>query len=158
MARGRSGARCRSTSKTHCRKLSFRADCSGRQRSRFISPATVSCSVPSWKQPRWPTRNPTRASWTERSGGGAKYLGRGSAALTRTMAAGRKISLRLFQFPVVVYLFCISFLHPVSAQQIRPSQKQQFVIQRIDFVGNRRIQRDTLLARIFSRAGDPYTE
>jgi outer membrane protein insertion porin family len=78
--------------------------------------------------------------------------------LTRTLAAGRKIFLRRFQLPVVVYLFCFSFLHPVSAQQIRPSQKQQFVIERIDFQGNRRIQRDTLLARIFSRAGDQYTE
>ncbi|MGH9745687.1 MAG: outer membrane protein assembly factor BamA [Candidatus Acidiferrales bacterium] len=78
--------------------------------------------------------------------------------MTRTMAAGRKIFLRRFQLPVVVYLFCVSFLHPVSAQQVRPSQAPQFVIQRIDFVGNRRIQRDTLLARIFSRPGDPYTE
>jgi len=32
------------------------------------------------------------------------------------------------------------------------------VIQRIEFVGNRRIQRDTLLSRIFSRQGDPYSE
>jgi outer membrane protein insertion porin family len=32
------------------------------------------------------------------------------------------------------------------------------VIQRIEFIGNRRIQVDTLRARIFSRAGDPYSE
>jgi outer membrane protein insertion porin family len=32
------------------------------------------------------------------------------------------------------------------------------VIERIDFVGNRRIRKDTLQARIFSRAGDPYNE
>jgi outer membrane protein insertion porin family len=32
------------------------------------------------------------------------------------------------------------------------------VIERIDFVGNRRIRKDTLQARIFSRAGDPYSE
>jgi outer membrane protein insertion porin family len=31
-------------------------------------------------------------------------------------------------------------------------------IEDIDFVGNRRIRRDTLLARIFSRKGDPYNE
>jgi len=31
------------------------------------------------------------------------------------------------------------------------------VIEKIEFIGNRRIQRDTLLARIFSRPGDPYT-
>jgi len=33
----------------------------------------------------------------------------------------------------------------------------QYVITRIEFDGNRRVQRDTLLARIFSRVGDPYT-
>jgi Outer membrane protein/protective antigen OMA87 len=31
-------------------------------------------------------------------------------------------------------------------------------IERIDFVGNRRIRTDTLKARIFSRDGDPYNE
>jgi len=34
----------------------------------------------------------------------------------------------------------------------------QPVIERIDFEGNRRIRRDTLQARIFSRVGDPYNE
>ena len=34
----------------------------------------------------------------------------------------------------------------------------QFVIERIEFDGNRRIRRDTLQARIFSRPGDPYNE
>jgi len=33
-----------------------------------------------------------------------------------------------------------------------------FVIDRIEFVGNRRIRTDTLKARIFSREGDPYNE
>src|SRR5580692_6828996 len=158
MARGRSGARCRNTSKTHCRKLSFRADCSGRLRLRFISQLTACCSDLSWKQPQWPTRNPTRASWTERSSGGAKYLGRGSAALTRTMAAGRKIFLRRFQFFVVVYLLWLAVVHPIWAQRLQSSPGPQYTIERIEFVGNRRIQRDTLLARIFSRPGDPYTE
>jgi outer membrane protein insertion porin family len=32
-----------------------------------------------------------------------------------------------------------------------------YVISRIEFVGNRRVQRDTLRARIFSRPGDPYS-
>ncbi|MEQ1473474.1 MAG: hypothetical protein ABLQ96_06620, partial [Candidatus Acidiferrum sp.] len=32
------------------------------------------------------------------------------------------------------------------------------VIERIDFLGNRRIRSDTLKARIFSRDGDPYNE
>src|SRR5258708_4563048 len=33
-----------------------------------------------------------------------------------------------------------------------------FVIDRIEFTGNRRIRTDTLKARIFSRDGDPYNE
>jgi hypothetical protein len=33
-----------------------------------------------------------------------------------------------------------------------------FVIERIDFLGNRRVRSDTLKARIFSREGDPYNE
>jgi outer membrane protein insertion porin family len=35
---------------------------------------------------------------------------------------------------------------------------QNFVVQRIDIVGNRRIPRDTLRARLFTREGDPYNE
>jgi outer membrane protein insertion porin family len=34
----------------------------------------------------------------------------------------------------------------------------QAIIERIDFEGNRRIRKDTLQARIFSRPGDPYNE
>lgn len=44
----------------------------------------------------------------------------------------------------------------LPAQQ--PSATQQFVIERIEFIGNRRIRTDTLKARIFSREGDPYSE
>lgn len=43
-----------------------------------------------------------------------------------------------------------------AGQQAAP--QQQFVIQRIDFIGNRRVRNDTLIARIFSRPGDPYNE
>jgi outer membrane protein insertion porin family len=39
-----------------------------------------------------------------------------------------------------------------------PQGEAQPFIERIDFIGNRRIRRDTLQARIFSRAGDAYNE
>jgi outer membrane protein insertion porin family len=39
-----------------------------------------------------------------------------------------------------------------------PSAPQQSVIDRIEFIGNRRVRTDTLKARIFSREGDPYNE
>lgn len=44
---------------------------------------------------------------------------------------------------------------PAAQQQ---SGQQQFVIERIEFIGNRRVRTDTLKARIFSREGDPYNE
>jgi outer membrane protein insertion porin family len=50
---------------------------------------------------------------------------------------------------------------PVSqaAQQKPADQKQPTgVIDRIIFIGNRRVRSDTLKARIFSREGDPYNE
>src|SRR5262249_4992446 len=37
-------------------------------------------------------------------------------------------------------------------------QGQTYAIQRIDFIGNRRVRNDTLKARIFSREGDTYNE
>jgi outer membrane protein insertion porin family len=45
----------------------------------------------------------------------------------------------------------------LQAGQDGTSGSQPFV-ERIDFEGNRRIRRDTLLARIFTRPGDPYNE
>ena len=47
--------------------------------------------------------------------------------------------------------------HP-SADPQASSAQQQFVIERIEFLGNRRVRSDTLKARIFSREGDPYNE
>ncbi len=45
-----------------------------------------------------------------------------------------------------------------SADLQAAAAQQQFVIERIEFFGNRRIRTDTLKARIFSREGDPYNE
>src|SRR5208283_2824920 len=39
-----------------------------------------------------------------------------------------------------------------------PQNESPVLIDRIEFEGNRRIRKDTLQARIFSRAGDPYNE
>jgi len=74
------------------------------------------------------------------------------------MAASAKIFLRLFQTLAGVCLFALWVLQSLAAQPPQEGGGPQNVIQRIEFIGNRRIQRDTLLARIFSRPGDPYTE
>jgi outer membrane protein insertion porin family len=77
--------------------------------------------------------------------------------LTRTVAASRKILLRLGKLSAVVYLLAILPSQLLWAQPAQQQAAPQYVIERIEFVGNRRIQRDTLLARIFSRPGDPYS-
>ena len=46
----------------------------------------------------------------------------------------------------------------LSAEPQSGTPQKQYVIERIDFLGNRRIRTDTLKARIFSREGDPYNE
>src|SRR5579871_3287417 len=157
MERAHSGAHCRNMLKTHCRKLSFRADCRDLPRWKFSFPARNFRSVPwVWKQPQWPT-NESYARSRARSGpaGEQVYLGFGNAAIA--MAVQRKICAPTVQFIAVVCLVLLSFPQLLSAQVAAQDNGPQFVIQRIEFVGNRRVQRDTLLARIFSRVGDPYT-
>jgi len=72
------------------------------------------------------------------------------------MAATKEIFPRAFEFLVVVSLLTLTVTQSLWAQQPAQSNGQQYVIERIEFIGLRRIQRDTLLARIFSRPGDPY--
>jgi outer membrane protein insertion porin family len=45
-----------------------------------------------------------------------------------------------------------------AAQQQQPPAQPPAVIDRIIFLGNRRVRSDTLKARVFSREGDPYNE
>jgi outer membrane protein insertion porin family len=78
--------------------------------------------------------------------------------LTTTVVASNKIFLRALKLVVVVYLVAQAFPQVLSAQQLQQATGPQYNVQRIEFVGNRRIQRDTLLARIFTRPGDVYSE
>jgi outer membrane protein insertion porin family len=73
------------------------------------------------------------------------------------MAASKKIFLRLLELLVVVCLVVLPSVKPLWGQQ-QQSPGPQYVISNIEFQGNRRVQRDTLLARIFSRKGDPFSE
>jgi outer membrane protein insertion porin family len=47
---------------------------------------------------------------------------------------------------------------PAEAQGPQTPQQKQYIIDRIEFIGNRRVRNDTLKARIFSREGDVYNE
>jgi outer membrane protein insertion porin family len=51
-----------------------------------------------------------------------------------------------------------SSVSPEAAPPQQPPGQPQFVIDGIEFIGNRRVRSDTLQARIFSRKGDPYNE
>jgi outer membrane protein insertion porin family len=78
--------------------------------------------------------------------------------LTTTVAASKKIFLRAVKLFAVVYLILLASPQLLWTHAATQQAGPQFTIQRIEFVGNRRIQRETLLARIFSRPGDPYSE
>ena len=82
--------------------------------------------------------------------------------MTPTKAAKSKSCLCGTSLAVAVCLFLFGLcLRPVAAQESSsPSQQtnaQPAVIERIEFVGLLRIQKEALLGRIFSRPGDPYS-
>jgi len=72
------------------------------------------------------------------------------------MAAREKIYPRVLRIGVVVCLLFVVLNNTASASPQQESNQPQYIITRIDFLGTRRIQRDTLRARIFSHQGDPY--
>lgn len=74
----------------------------------------------------------------------------------RSMAASGKISLRIFNILAIVCLVSPA-LALVSAAQEPQSGGPQYVITSIQFEGQRRIPRDQMLSRMFSRPGDPYS-
>jgi outer membrane protein insertion porin family len=76
--------------------------------------------------------------------------------LTRTKAANKQIFPRALELLAIVCLFPFGIAQPLWAESAPQNNEPQYIITRIEFDGNRRVQRDTLLARIFSRPGDPY--
>src|SRR5579864_7246482 len=75
------------------------------------------------------------------------------------MAASGNVFLRLVKLFVVVSLLTLPFSPNIRAQQGQaPGAGTRYVVQRIEILGNRRVQRDTLLARMFLRQGDPYSD
>ena len=86
----------------------------------------------------------------------------------RLCAAARKIiRLPLLSLPVRVFLLALivhcSGALPRALAARAPGldanpAPQEVVVQRVDFVGNRRIRSDTLKARIFTRDRDAYNE
>ncbi|HKV04450.1 MAG TPA: outer membrane protein assembly factor BamA [Candidatus Acidoferrales bacterium] len=77
--------------------------------------------------------------------------------MTRALAASRDTFLRAVEILVVVCLLPLAGGQSLWARQAQEPAGPQYVITRIEFPGTRRIARDTLTARIFSRVGDPYS-
>lgn len=78
--------------------------------------------------------------------------------MTPIKAAEKKSCLHATSLAVVVCTILVCLGLPARAQEPAPPQGKtaQSVIERIEFVGLYRIQKEALLGRIFSRAGDPY--
>ena len=76
--------------------------------------------------------------------------------MTTGVAAIVRRFLRVFIGLAAVCLFGVASAPCVSAQI--SSEGSNGTITQIEFIGNRRIQKATLIARMFSREGDPYNE
>jgi outer membrane protein insertion porin family len=77
--------------------------------------------------------------------------------LTRIRAASTRVFPRALELLAVVCFVLPFFPQLLWSQDAPQANGPQYVVTRIEFDGNRRIQRDTLLARIFTRPGDPYS-
>ena len=76
--------------------------------------------------------------------------------MSLTITAPREVVLSFFKLVATVCLF--PFLaQTLEAQQPRVNPQTKYVIERLDLIGNRRAETDTLFARISSRPGDPYS-
>lgn len=75
--------------------------------------------------------------------------------MSLVLAASREIFLRLFELVAAVCLLLVPTV--LWAQLAQETPSNQYVIERIEFIGNRRIQTGTLRGRILSREGDPYS-
>lgn len=69
--------------------------------------------------------------------------------------SGRRSILRALEVCATACLFLFSAL-ALESQQPQESDGTQHLIERIEIVGNRRVQTETILAKILSRPGDVY--
>jgi outer membrane protein insertion porin family len=84
-------------------------------------------------------------------------LSLGAAARER-FCLSLPVALRACALLVCLATAAHSAVPPAAQVATPPGQATGFVVERIEFEGNRRWRSDTLLARIFTRTGDPYNE
>ena len=80
-------------------------------------------------------------------------------AIRENSAAGAPPSLSVVLFPTLFdYTAAKEVINGESSAGSQAATPERYLIERIEFLGNRRVRSDTLKARIFSREGDPYNE
>jgi hypothetical protein len=80
----------------------------------------------------------------------------GECILTLAIAARRKVLPRLFKL-VASVCFSLVSVQASGAQHPQENFQSRYFIERVELIGNLRIETETLLARISSRPGDPYS-
>lgn len=79
-----------------------------------------------------------------------------SSTMRLTIAARRGLFLSLVKLVATVCLFFLA-AQAFATQQPQENSQTKYFIERIDLMGNRRIEAGTLRAWISSRPGDPYS-
>jgi Surface antigen variable number repeat len=80
----------------------------------------------------------------------------GECILTLVIAARREVLPSMFKL-VASVCFSLLSVQASGAQQPQENSQSRYFIERVELIGNRRIETETLLARISSRPGDPYS-
>jgi hypothetical protein len=80
----------------------------------------------------------------------------GECVLTLAVAARREVLPSLFNL-VASVCFSLLSVQASGAQHPQENPQSRYFIERVELIGNRRIEAETLLARISSRPGGPYS-
>src|SRR5438445_4068113 len=86
------------------------------------------------------------------------FVNASPASTRESLAADHSTSIVLFSVSLDLITGKELLEDHSPAEPQAAAAQQQYVIERVDFIGNRRIRTDTLKARIFSRERDPYNE
>ncbi len=112
-----------------------------RDARRFSSPATVWLSAPLWKQPRWPTKNPTRASRSRSIRRGSKKNWAGDCGLDqKPWPRAGKIFLCALKILAVVCFLSFSVAQSrlgSTGDRIQPGRNTSS--HELNLIGNRRV-------------------
>jgi outer membrane protein assembly factor BamA len=76
--------------------------------------------------------------------------------MSLTITAPREVFLSFFKLVATVCLFLFP-AHAFAAQQPRENSQTKYVVERLELIGNRRVEPETLRALISSGPGDPYS-